>query len=254
MTMQELKEKYKVFFKGDFIADEKQWQTLDVDFDTVLKDSVAGVITNRDTILTEKKKLEEQFKQIQDQFKPFVDNDVKFEDYKRVQEELEIMKSKSDPGDLKELEHKFYEQGKKTQLQELEPKLKDLETKYQEATKLSQSLKNKYVLKMKETEIRNALSDLNVEADQYWMKGFFESAEHTYHEMEDKLHIEVPNPLTPGQMMPIKDWKTIFPGTPEGKRLIKAPLNGGSGAGGSGGKGHPEALSLEYQIGQLFRK
>lgn len=241
MTTQELQDKIKPYLKDDVLSeDSKVWDEISQDVEKVVNASINGVIENKEKILGEKKKLSEELDKIREKAQPFLDNGVSYDQFKEAQAELEELKAKGLAGagvDINKIQTEFYEQGKKQMQQELTPKLKEFEEAQKLLEKQKEDMYAKYRKTLKRNALEEALSGLNLQVDSYWKDGFYAQADDEYIEAEDKVVIQVPNPIEPdGPKIPLNDWKKLFPQSELGKKLIKAPASNGSSSVGSDGK------------------
>ena len=256
MTIQELQAKARELVNaGASLEDEGFWNELGTGIETVVNNSISGVIASKEKILGEKKALQDKYKEIEEKYKSFEESGLSLEEVAKIKEEYELLKSKGDStsADIKELQEKFYDQGKRQMKQELEPKLKEVQEKLKLFEKEKNELSNKYRRKLKENTINDTLKKLGVQADDFWIAGFYQQSEDEYIETEDRISIAVPNPVDPrGPRIPLEDWAKIFPSTAQGKSLIPAPINTGGGAMGSDGK-PLQKKSLNDELNAYFK-
>lgn len=256
MTIQELQAKARELVAGgSSIEDDSFWSELGTGIETVVNNSISGVITSKEKILGEKKALQEKYKEIEDKYKSFEENGLSLEEISKMKEEYELLKSKGDStsADMKELQEKFYDQGKRQMKQELEPQLKEFQAKLKTYEKEKTELFSKYRRKLKENTINDTLKKLGVQADDFWIAGFYQQSEDEYIETEDRISIAVPNPIDPrGPKIPLEDWAKVFPSTSQGKSLIPAPMNTGGSAMGSDGK-PIQKKSLNDELNAFFK-
>jgi len=256
MTIQEYKDKIRSFVKEDVLSDETTWSSIEKDLDAVISDNISGVLQNKEKILGEKKKLEAEFKALKESAGPLIEKGITLDQFAKLQTELEEARSKAggNSDDIKVLQEKFYEQGKRSMEQELSPKLKEFEQKFTGLEKEKSEMFNKYINTLKKNQIIEAVKKLNIQADNYWLAGFSSQSEQEYIETEDRLNLMVPNPVDPsGPRVPLQDWMKLFPTTAEGKKMIVAPVNSGSGSIGSDGKPIIKK-DLKDEIGSMFVK
>lgn len=255
-TLQELLEELKPMLKEDVVSDETKWESISNGVQEVVNGSVKGVIKNKDEILAEKKTLQQRYDELEaslEKVKPFIDNEVSFDQYEQITKEMEEIRQRQENNpDVAKLKSEYFEQGKRTATQELQPKLSEYEKAVEKYKTDQQKMQEKYIETMKRNELSHALNELGVKADNFWLSGFFQSADVEYIETEDRISVSLPHPTDASiGRLPLADWKRIFPQTPEGQRLIPAPRNIGAGAPGSDGKGgHRE--NLRSQIGSMF--
>ena len=226
---------------------------LDTGLTEVVNDQIQGVIKSKEKILGEKKTLQAQFEEMNNKYKYFVENEIDPAKYQDLAQKLELAQTASStPEEIKELQQKFYEQGQKTKEQELNPKLEALQSQIDQITGQFQAKDQKYRDTLKQNALNGALNKLGIQADNFWLSGFYASADAEYIETEDRIDIQMPNPIDPNSpKIPLSDWVKMFPGTDEGKRLIPAPRNGGAGASGSNGT-PGKTQSLAGKIGSMF--
>lgn len=212
----------------------------------------SGLIENKNTILSEKKTLQAKLEELETKYAAFEDRGISVEEYEAMKTRIAEIESGKAPDNAEELAA-AYEKGKRAMQEQLAPKIKEAEKKVTELDKEKKTLLDKHINALKDIELKKALSDLHVEADAYWFKGFSSSAEIQYNDVEDKLTVQLPSPSNPLERIPIEDWKKQFPDSKEGKRMIKVPDNYGGGANGSNGKGAGRALGLEDQLRLMFK-
>jgi len=255
MTIQELQGKIRPYIKED--VPDTVWNELSEGVQLVVNDSIAGVIENKEKILGEKKDLQKKFEELHGKFKPFEENGVSFEEFSKIKQEYEVLKSKPNDGNsenLKKIQEQYYEMGKNQRNQEVQPLLKELQEKMEMETKKAQEVENRYINNLMRAEITKTIRDIGVEADDFWLQGFLSTADHEYNPAEDKVNISVRNPQDPsGPKIPLRDWAKLYPQTPQGKSMIKAPRNTGAGATGANGRPN-QAMTLESTLESLFAK
>lgn len=236
MTLEEFKALVQKLL-GDGLAnvDESAWSQIESGLESVVTSNINGVIENRDKILSEKKTLADKYKELETQIKQFGDEGITLEAWTNLKQRAENA-AKGTTEDVSELQKRYYEQGKRSMEQELQPKLKEAMELAEQKAKDIETLRKRHIDALTDIEISKALSELNVETDELWLTGLRHKASVEYIESEDAVQIDMPNPGDMSQRIPLKDWKKIFPGTTEGKRRIKV-RSSGSGANGSDGKG-----------------
>lgn len=237
------------FFKekvAPFLREDANVDLLRAEFEkavsTLAMEQVPGVIKNKEEILNEKKALQAELSELKEKFSPFEENEVTFETYNQIKSEYDALKATGGEGTLdKEREAEIYNRGKKSQEEALTPMIKKLQ---EENQKYQESLKNvnsKYVDFRARNEILKSLEEMGIEYNDFWLEGLLRKSEINYNDQEDKVEISV---AYDGGMIPLSDWKNVYPESEAGKKMRRAPINTGGGAhGGRGGKGG--ALSLE---------
>lgn len=253
MTLEELMAKIKSYMREDVASDEKVADEILGDYFNILEAKTEGLKTNKETILGEKKVLAEQMKAITEQYQYFTENEVTAESYQTMKEEYDGLKTtiaaSSDKekqfGDMRFNEGKVF--GENT----YKPKLAEAETKTKILEKDTESLKAKYLDSRKMNELDNVLRELNAKPDQYWKQGFVNSAIMEYNESTDTMEIQI---KTPGSAspLPLADWKSQFPDTPEGKRIIPAKANLGGGGPGGGGQTPDKIENMGEYLNDMF--
>jgi hypothetical protein len=252
MTLEEFKVLIKEQF-SDVAENQALWELIESGVSETVNDSISGVIENRDKILKEKKVLAEKMKEMETALGSFEKAGIKIDEYEQMKQKLEALEQQAGDSDLniQDIQKKAYEQGKKSMEQELTPKLKEYEETVTTLTKTQELMRQKHIEALSDVEINRAINDLHVETDFLWLRGLRSSAKVEYVEATDQVEIELPSPNDPNQMIPISDWKKLFPVSPEGKKRIKIQ-SGGSGAGGSAGKGSSTA-SVKDQLESMFK-
>lgn len=253
-------EQFKALLKellGDKVGevDASIWGQIGDALESSYKTFVQGVTENRDKILSEKKKLQDDFKAVEAKLKAYVETEVNPDQIADLKAKVDAFES--DPNqkvDQKQLQTQYYESGRSSMEKELQPQINNLKEQIKALEDGSTALKQKHINALKDVELKTALSELHVEADPFWFRGFSSSAEVEYNEIEDKVEISLPSPTEPNQRIPLKDWKRQFPISPEGKKRIRVPDNYGGGANGSNGKGKGNSATLEEQIRALMQK
>lgn len=215
------------------LRDDADVEALKAKFDTFLNEQLTGVIKNKDTILAEKKNLQEEFNTLKEQYKDFIDEEVTYEDYVNMKSELDSIKQNGDtpPEGQKEKEKMLVDQGKSLKEKELKPEIEHLKKDYEETLSTLQDYRDKYQSYRVRNEVQDLLKSMHVEYDDFWLEGFLNRAKIEYSEVDDSLDIELYNGDSKSTL-PLEDWKKLFPNSEQGKRMIKAPKNVGGGANG----------------------
>lgn len=200
-----------------------------------------GLRTNRDTILDEKKKLAEDLKAVKEQYSFLEGKEFNADTYNNLMAELETYKSSANKNDdeFRTQLTEQYEKGKKAYEETISPTLNSLKMQLEEAQKSTGDYKQKYQNYLVENKLRSTLSNMGVEADDYWFEGFRNKAKAEFGENG----INDISVYHDGGYIPIGDWEKIFPTTERGKKMIKAPVNvGGAGHGSKGSGGENSSL------------
>lgn len=254
MTIAEFKENVKGFLKEEALNDNSIFEKIESDIESVVNTSLQGTLRNKDEILAEKKKLQQEYKTLKDSVGPLIDAGITLDQFNQLKSQLEELQTKGtgNPEDIKALQERFYREGKTAKEQELAPRLKEFETTVSTLQKQKEETFDKYINTLKHNQIMEAVKKLHIQADKYWLKGFSADTEVDYNESEDRITLMVPNPAdNSGSKVPLEDWVRLFPNTPEGKKLIIPPMNTGSGSVGSDGK-PIQHKSLQDTIGAMF--
>lgn len=252
MTLAEFKELVKTQV-GEAAEKSEVWAAIENGLTETVNSSISGVIENKEKILSEKKALVDKMKELEVKYKAFDDAGIKLDEYEQMKQKLEALEKQAGNSDIdiQEIQKKSYEQGKKSMEQELTPKLKEYEESVVSLTKSQELMRQKHIEALTDVEINRVLNELRVETDPFWMRGLRSSAKVDYVEATDKVEIELPSPSDVNQMIPISDWKKLFPVSEEGKKRIKIQ-SGGSGAGGSAGKGN-STVTVKDQLESMFK-
>jgi len=254
MTLDELRALIRAQIEKSISEEaEISWGEIDSAIKKVVDASISGVIENRDKILGEKKTLKEKTDELEAKVKAIEDAGITVESYNELKAKVEAGGSSGDADhpDIIAVQKEYYEKGRKAMEQELKPTIQALTTEKDSLEKTTTELKTKHVNSLKDSELNRAISELRVEADPFWFKGFAASASVEYNEIEDRVDIELPNPIDPSQRVPLKDWKKLFKVSDEGKKRIRVDISGG-GAGGSNGKGGQKSQTLAQEINSMF--
>lgn len=207
-----------------------------------------GIRQNRDTILEEKREVSKQFKEIQDKYsfldgKEFDGKEFGAEVFNKMNSDLESYKSSTNK-DAEEFRNQLVEQynaGKNAQLETVTPTINSLKLQLEESNTARDKYHGQYKNYLKDSALRRSLSKTGIEADQFWIDGFTNSAKVEYDEMDEIKAISVKHD---GGYIPIEDWERIAPTTDWGKKMIKAPVSTGFGGKGSG-SGTGGAVTLD---------
>ena len=124
-----------------------------------------------------------------------------------------------------------YNSGKKAYEETITPTINSLKLQLEEASVARDNYQGQYKNYLKDSAIRQSLSKIGAEADDFWFEGFKNSAKVEY---DDDGSIKGISVKHDGGDIPIEDWQKIFPTTDRGKKMIKQPMNTGAGAKGSG--------------------
>lgn len=236
------------------LREDANVEELKAKFDEFKNEQLNGVISNKEKILKEKKDIQAELDELKKNFKPFLDNEVTFQMYTELQVENEALKKSSNsPDDIKEREKSILDQGKTLKEKELRPEIERLQAELDSRDSNLKQYSERYQRYRVENEVVGSLKELGVEYDDVWLDGLLNKSKFEYNEIEDKMEIELYVPENKS-VVPLDDWKKIFPNSTQGKKMIKAPKNvGGSSRGGGFGFGDKKQLSPEDVYGGMFK-
>lgn len=229
------------------LRDDVDVEAIKADFEAFktsqINDQIGGVLKNKEKILDEKKALQAELEQIKQQMANFEEAGITADKYAEMEVELEsLRKNVANPDDMKEKESLFLDRGKNLKEKELRPEIERLSAELQSTQDSLQDYKARYQKYMAKNEVAGILKELNVEYDDLWFDGFMNKAQFEYIDSEDRMEVSLWL-QEQKSVVPIDDWKKVFPNSTQGKKMIKAPKNIGGGAGGSnnpGGKVDPK--------------
>jgi regulator of replication initiation timing len=232
-----------------FLRDDADVSALKAKFDDFktgqINEQISGVLKNKDKILDEKKALQAEYEALKKSISGFESKGITPEKFEELTVELEALRNNvANPDDMKERETLFLDRGKNLKEKELRPEIDRLSAELDAAKNDVADYKARYQKYMAKNEIVKTLNDLHVDYDDFWLDGFMAKAKVEYIDAEDQLDISLWL-QDQKSVVPMEDWKKIFPNSVQGKRMIKAPKNVGGGAGGSGvagGNVDPKAM------------
>lgn len=207
--------------------------------------AIEPLAANKQEILNEKRELNEKFKALNESVSWLnsLDDPLTHEKYNDMLSEMATLKegmNKSEE-DLADKLNKRYEAGKDNASQLFQPKLDSLT----ERLKLAESARDDYKQKFQDFQVQNKINEafqkIGATPDENWRDGFMLHAKSTFGDNG----LEGISVRHNGMQIPLEEWMNVFPNTPEGKKLILAPVNVGGGAKGGDGKGGSGPKTLE---------
>jgi len=230
----------------------------DADVETILKnvtgyvetknnEFTANLTKNRDQILEEKRKYKTQADELAEKYSwlESLEKPVTQESYSDLVSQLDTLKSSvtQNADEFSQKLNEKYEAGKEVALQSIKPKLTAYETELKEAKEARDKYKSQFENFQVENKLRETISKLGVQADDFWFAGLKNSAQAQFGEkgLED---INVP---FNGNLLPLEDWGRAFVNSDTGKKMIPAGFNSGvEGYGSESGRegGIPSAEDI----------
>jgi hypothetical protein len=243
---------------ASFLREDADVSSLQAEFNSFVEsqvnEKINGVISNKDKILGEKKQVQAELDALREKFGRFEEANVSFNEYEQLQVELEALRKNSDtPEDVKEREKMILSQGKSLKEKELVPEIEKLRAQVDTLNSELSNYQNRYHKYRVQNEVVSTLQDMGVEYDDIWLEGLLSRSKFEYIESEDRLDIELYSPENKS-VVPLADWKRVFPNSVQGKRMIKAPANvGGSASGGGGRDGKKGPVNPKDLYSGLFQ-
>lgn len=202
------------------------------------QDFTAGLAKNRDQIKAEKTELKQKYDELNSKYSwiESLENPLTQESYTDLMSQMDTLKTsvaQSADEFSQQLDTK-YNAGKEAAAASYEPKLQA----FQEKLKVAEETGNKYKTQFEnyqvENKLRETISKLGVQADNFWFNGLKASAKPQFGE-NGLESISLPD--ANGNLLPLEDWSKSFVNSEQGKKMIPAGYNVGGGAHGSGNGG-----------------
>ncbi len=210
--------------------------------DERLQEGTSSLAANRDQILAEKRADRDEFNAYKSKY-GWADNleDFSQESYNDLLSQVDSLKA-GQTQSAEELQQKLedkYAAGKTAERSVWEGKYKLLQQENEKLGKTSSDYQAKFQDYLVTNKLQEAISSIGVSADPFWLDGFKNSARTEFN--DDGLvgiNVKMGN-----DYIPLEDWKTVFPTTESGKRMIPASFNSGAGRNGNpGGKKGPTTM------------
>ena len=206
--------------------------------ETQAKDFTAGLAKNRDQIKAEKEEIKQKYNEVVSRYGwlDSLEKPLTQESYSDLMSQMDTLRtSVADTADQfsKQLDDK-YNAGKQAAAASYEPKLQGFQEKLKVAEHMANDYRSKFENYQVENKLRETISNLGIQADNFWFNGLKASAEAQFGE---KGLESLALPDANGNKLPLEDWAKSFVNSEQGKKMIHAGYNVGGGAHGSGNGG-----------------